>query len=251
VRPQYTNHSAGKLAALVVLTVCGLTAFTASVAKATDRFFNIFTGNWSVDGNWNPVGVPAAGDNANIISNFIGGAMVTYDYMDAPITLGTLTIDLTNGGASVTNTLLVSGNALSTNTEIVGENGHGKFTQSSGSNTATSLLVGHNSGSNGSYSLSGNGSLTAGGEGIGLTGTGAFTQSGGTHAVSNNLVLGEFGAGSGTYTLSNGSLVGGAEFVGFSGTGTFSQSGGTNRTSVLEIAEDSSYSQSGNGSAHR
>ena len=59
----------------------------------------------------------------------------------------------------------------------------GLFTQSGSRNSvSTTLYVGNDSGSYGTYNMQG-GALAANQEAIGLTGTGTFTQSGGTHTV--------------------------------------------------------------------
>ena len=66
----------------------------------------------------------------------------------------------------------------------VGYSGTGTFTQSGGTNAdANCLYLGYNSGSNGTYSLSG-GYLSAYYTCVGYSGSGTFTQSGGTNAVS-------------------------------------------------------------------
>ena len=52
------------------------------------------------------------------------------------------------------------------------------------------ILIGADSGSSGTYSLSGSGLLSAASETIGYYGTGSFTQSGGTNSLSGILTLG-------------------------------------------------------------
>ena len=117
--------------------------------------------------------------------------------------------------------------------------GTGAFTQSGGTNTASSLYVGFCGGSTGTYNL-GTGLLSVGGGGeyVGYSGMGTFTQTGGTNSVSN-LDLG-LNSGRGTYNLCGGSLSASAEVLGYSyfaGTGAFSQSGGTNSVSNLYLAQ--------------
>ena len=133
----------------------------------------------------------------------------------------------------------------------MGFNGTGMFIQSGGTNsTIGSLNLGANTGSNGTYDLSGTGSLfvnSPGGEAIGVSGgTGTFNQSGGTNTVEggNGLYLGANTTSSnGTYTLSGTaslSVTNGNEWVGFNGTGMFIQSGGTNKvTGALALAANS------------
>ncbi len=101
--------------------------------------------------------------------------------------------------------------------------------QSGGTNSVGVLYLGFNSGSSGTYTLGGNGRLSAPWEVVGGFGAGNFTQSGGTNSITNSLLLGSGSGSSGTYTLSgNGQLTAGNEFVGESGAGSFTQSSGTN-----------------------
>ena len=99
------------------------------------------------------------------------------------------------------------------------------------------LYLGYNSGSSGSYSLGGTGSLSALSQCLGLLGTGTFTQSGGTNAV-GSLCLGGSSGGSGTYSLNQtGVLSAGSEYVGCvpTATGLFQQTGGSNAVSYLSV----------------
>ena len=137
----------------------------------------------------------------------------------------------------------------------VGYSGTGTFTQSGGTSTVGGypntliLSLGYNTGSNGTYSLSG-GQLSASDQEVGLNGTGTFLQSGGSNAFST-LDLGAVAGGSGTYNLSgSGQVSAVAEWVGSSGTGTFTQSGGTNSGSILvgyNAGSSGTYSLSGSG----
>ncbi len=116
--------------------------------------------------------------------------------------------------------------------------------------------VGYTSGSNGSFSIGLDKSVSADFETIGYSGTGAITQTGGTNTVSNNMYLGYNSGSSGTYTQSSGDnivsnnlylgydsgssgtynlsgtlltdLSAYRQYIGYSGTGTFIQSGGEN-----------------------
>jgi hypothetical protein len=132
--------------------------------------------------------------------------------------------------------------------EKVGSAGTGTFTQSGGSHTiGTSsfdgiLILGMQTGSSGTYNLSGNSTslLTVlGQEIIGSSGTGTFTQSGGTHTT-DLLMLGQQAAGRGTYNLSGGALeVTGVNVVGKEGFGEFFQnSGSTHKAQYLTIASE-------------
>jgi autotransporter-associated beta strand protein len=127
------------------------------------------------------------------------------------------------------------------------------FNQSGGGQTiGGNLYVGENTGSGGSYFLSG-GSLAMGtsssankvAEYIGFAGTGIFTQTGGTHTVGTSsanqpLYVGYNSSGVGTYVLSGVAstlTVNGNEFVGYNGSGTFNQSNGTQMvTNTVDVA---------------
>jgi len=150
-----------------------------------------------------------------------------------------------------------SGSLLSVvGNEYIGENGSGAFTQSGGTNTTMSLTLGDQTGSSGTYTLSGAGSLSvSGNETIGNYGSGAFTQTGGSNtldapsAAGGELWVGTQG-GSGAYSLSGGSLSTNAGIcIGASGgNGTFSQTGGSLQVTAGESIGDGgsgSFSQSG------
>ncbi len=143
---------------------------------------------------------------------------------DVSLGNGNLTVnDLTSG---------ISGGSLISSSEYVGNVGTATFTQSGGANDVSNYLnIGSNAGSNGTYSLSGNGTLFGNYMQVGYSGTGLFTQSGG-NAYTNisDLFIGCNAGSSGTCTL-NGSgqfLAFYDEYIGYSGTGTFTQTGGTN-----------------------
>ena len=88
------------------------------------------------------------------------------------------------------------------------------------------FFLGHDSGSSGTYNLSG-GSLSAGFGFVGYQGVGVFNQSGGIVRISNNLQLGYYPGSSGTYNLSDGSLFTSTLYVGKEGVGVFNQTGGS------------------------
>ena len=77
------------------------------------------------------------------------------------------------------------------------------FTHTGGANPIGQLFLGGNSGSTGSYNLSGTGQLSAVVEYIGSSGTGTFTQTGGANSISSSL-LGFNSGSSGTYKLTGG-----------------------------------------------
>jgi len=119
--------------------------------------------------------------------------------------------------------------------EYVGYESTGTFNQSGGTNTLTSgssLLVGGFSGSNGTYALSGAGTLSDnGGEYVGYSSLGTFNQTGGTNTITggNSLFIAAFSGSTGTYTLGGGAAtVTGNAYVGGSGSST----GGTGTLTV-------------------
>jgi hypothetical protein len=132
----------------------------------------------------------------------------------------------------------------------------GALTQTGGTNTVGNCLyLGYSSSSEGTYELSGTGSLSADDEFIGQSGTGTFTQTGGTNTIANYLYLGSSSTGEGTYKLSGtGSLSADDEYIGsYGGTGTFTQTGGTNTVGdCLYLAYysggEGTYELSGTGS---
>ena len=140
------------------------------------------------------------------------------------------TYSMTNGALAVHNYEYVGYDA----TGNVSQSG-GTFTQSGGTHTIYDfypLSIGANSGSKGSYTLSGTGTLvTNGAEFVGGFGAGTFTQTGGSNTASGpvaELDVGTSPGSVGTYALSGGTLTMPIEFVGANGTGTFNQTGGTN-----------------------
>ena len=139
----------------------------------------------------------------------------------------------------------------------LGYSGSGTFIQSAGSVSAYyGIDVGFNPGASGSYSLSGNGQLSAwGGLVVGYRGLGTFTQTGGTN-TSPLFYLGYSPSGSGSYTLGSGLLSvpyyqgQSVAYIGYSGSGTFTQTGGTNTVAgPLNVGYNGSgtYSLGGSG----
>ena len=71
----------------------------------------------------------------------------------------------------------------------VGYSGTGTFNQSGGTNLAGHVDIARNTGSSGTYNLSGTGLLSCAGVDVGGGGTGTFNQSGGTNTLSSQLWL--------------------------------------------------------------
>jgi hypothetical protein len=185
---------------------------------------------------------------------------------DASQVLGVLQIGYNSGSRG---TYVLSGGTLSTvnvngnkspsnlaGAEYVGYSGAGSFIQTGGTNacsgTAGILFVGYNTGSSGSYTLSGGelstySSNSTGSEIIGYDGTGSFVQTGGSNSCTGsdgNLFVGySLGPGvqpgSASYSLSGGTLSANSEYVGRGSVnpvlGTFTQAGGVNTASNLSV----------------
>ena len=111
--------------------------------------------------------------------------------------------------------------------EIIGNTSTGIVNQSGFTNTVSGkLTLGYAPGSNGTYNLSGTGSLVAANQYVGDAGRGIFNQSGGAN-IASVLYLGNQSGSSGVYNLSGGSLSIGSGIIGSSGSGLFNQTGGT------------------------
>jgi len=146
---------------------------------------------------------------------------------------GFLNVGDQSNGAGTYN---LSGGLLSVAAETIassstGASGNpgGSVVQSGGTNSVSgTFTIGGLGGSNGAYSLSGTGVLSAAGaEYIGYGGNGSFVQSGGTHTSSTQLYLGYSLGATGSYALSGGALNTPQASVGYSGAGTFAQTGGS------------------------
>ena len=140
--------------------------------------------------------------------------------------------------------LVSSGSLGVSGGEYVAYSGGGTVSQSGGTHqVGADLLIGYNTGSVGTYNLSGFGSLAVNStESIGFLGAGTFTQNGGTN-VAPRLFAGYGYGSSGTYNLISGTLTirlpntSGLfdEIVGWSGNGHFVQTGGMNNTRRLAL----------------
>ena len=210
--------------------------------------------NWSTT-HWWIGGLPVNGDNAYVTTTTSSKTLNFDGSYSAGRARSICGIDSTSSSATMTLSQATTSDMCAA-TEYVGYSGNGVYSQSTGTNTSTgdtyvgysgqgiysqsggmdtisgNIYVGFNSGSNGSYLLSGDGSLSiSGSEYIGCTynAVGSITQTGGTHTVESGLVLGNAPGSTGTYTLgSNSSLfVNRAEDVGYTGTAMFIQNGGT------------------------
>ncbi len=139
---------------------------------------------------------------------------------------------------------LSAGTLTVANNTVVGSSGTGRFAQTGGSHTTTSLILGDQTTGFGTSEIGGaTSTLNAGWIDVGRVGTGSFTQSGGSVFVNNNLVLGRENGSYGSYTLSEGTLQTGETHVAIeSGDGNswisggeFNQSGGSHTTGALVL----------------
>jgi hypothetical protein len=183
----------------------------------TNRFWAVGSGNWGVDSNWTPIGVPTDNDTVQV-DDIVSTFTVTYDYTGPAVSLGSLTVtaeskvpnDHPTGMLSMAaNNLTVSGTESIGNSGSATVAGMGSVSQSGGDNNAGGLVLGASAKDNGSYNLSGTGVLTVTGvESIGTSGSGSFNQTGGANSAANE-------------------AIGQEVYLSFS-TGSYSQSGGTN-----------------------
>jgi hypothetical protein len=145
--------------------------------------------------------------------------------------------------ASVGSYSLGGGLLNAVNGEQIGANGTGTFTQTAGTNTTGSMIVGTNYGASGTYTLGGGNLAVSGDMIVGERGVGSFSQTNGAVSASNLFVgrwdNGTNQAGTGTYNLSSGFLTVTNQTAvgGWSGNGTFNQTGGTHTTGSLILGE--------------
>lgn len=203
------------------------------------------TGPWGLNDNWE-VGEPSSDDTAFITN---GG---TAEISQAGETCWELHLGRDLGQSGTVS--MTSGQLSSGGRQYVGHSGTGTFTQTGGTNALGGLLiVAHNPGSDGTYTLSGTGELTVSTEYMGASGTGTFTQTGGIHSVTSQLFVGQQPGSRGTYELHDtGDLSVNAEHIGWKSIGEFTQTGGTHtvtgRLYLGSFADgDGTYTLSGDG----
>jgi len=228
--------------------VCAILLLSPSFTQAIDHYWNVSSGDWSDTSPypWSISPEPTSSDNVYINNGGTVNVTQSGEVCDC-LYLGknssdTGTIILSGTGQlstyaefigySGTGTFYQSGGQLSTSLEFIGCSGTGTFYQSGGTNTigiSAELCLGDNTGSSGTYNLSGTGQLSPiGGEYIGNLGTGIFNQYAGTHTIVRDLTLGNSSGGSGTYNLNGGTLIVNNLQKG-SGTAAFNFGGGTLR----------------------
>jgi hypothetical protein len=241
--PVHTRRRLGKLGMAVGAVL------VARRSQAQDSW-QVSAGDWFNAANWNQ-GIPTAGvtaeiDNDGVAQISSGSAAAGPEEIGYSVagmldqTGGTNTINGDNGlylghNANSTGTYAMSGgalNAIGTDqngySEYVGYSGTGNFNQTGGTNAASYIVLGANSGSSGTYALSA-GTLTCAYAGIGQIGSGNLNQTGGSLTASDHYSVGDMSGASGGFSLSgNGILSAYYGDVGFQGTGIFNQAGGTN-----------------------
>lgn len=173
------------------------------------------------DGTLSTTGT-AVGTTSTGVFNQSGG---THTTNGAPLNLGSTA----TGNGTYTLSGPVTGSRLTTGAVYIGNLGVGTFNQNGGTFTANApFYLGFGDKSNGTFNLSGTGSLSTGIAFVGNVGVGAFNQNGGTFTIATApLVIGANTGSNGTYTLSGGTLSTASTTVGSSGNGIFVQTGGT------------------------
>ena len=190
------------------------------------------------------------GGTLHVESNIFDGTGTSTVVLDG----GTLTLDgtifsvdnLTLADEQAGSWTLSGSRTLTVGSHVVGKNFSGTFNQSGGTNNATTLTLGQNSGGNGTYKLTG-GVLNAGqvvdGAGVGTLQIdgGTFAPTGsvdvdyfkvgmtaaGSHTQSGNVYdVGVLTLGNGTYRLTGGTL-NASSVTNTTGTGTLNIDGGT------------------------
>jgi hypothetical protein len=245
------------LAALTLLAAVALLQSTPAHANYRD----CVTGSLLTASCWNPNTVPGAGQSAEVghasYPNAVTATMTSGTFGPAYLwiafsgyngtvnhsggTIGSTSANyyITVGyGAGLTGTYNLSGTGVinAGNTMEVGYLGTGVFNQTSATTSVTvptTLYIGNQAGSTGTYNLSA-GSLNAtGSEYLAAAGTGRFYQSGGTHQGSVQMAS---SAGSdGLYELTGGTFTGGMN-VANAGLGVLNQTAGTANLGSLYVA---------------
>jgi len=186
--------------------------------------------SWDNPECWGPItGQPLDGDDVYLTQTDAVDRIVTFLNSIIPVlNLNSLTINATGGG---TMTLSQSQDSLSAVTEYIGYDGTGTFTHTGGNNTVNDFYLGYLETGDGTYNLSGTGSLLSDREIISSGGNGTFNQTGGTNTANYIRIASSpvnLGA-TGTYNLSGGSLSVAYMTIASSlgDNGVFNQSGGS------------------------
>ncbi len=206
----------------VKFIVCMMMSLSALAAD-----WNVTSGSFTNELNWNPTGVPGVGETA-LIAN--GGTA----QFDGGIVTNLTTIAIGTVASNSAGTIEMSTGELSAGLLTVGGLGTGTVIQTGGKLTKMGAggdwRFGDAASGVGSYSLS-DGTLDTGASNfqIGGSGKGSLTQTGGTLNSGQWPVVGRFVGSTGSYALSGGvfnqTAPGCRLIVGEEGTGTFTVSG--------------------------
>lgn len=166
---KFHSHRALPTFFVIVLGVLLL----AGEAQAAILTWNCTNDVWSNTACWNPNSIPTGSDTVYVPTVSSSNTLLTIDGTTGAAIAGTVYIDASVG---TTVTLQQTASSLGATWEYVGYSGSGAFTQSGGVNGVNYLVLGYNSGSNGTYNLSDTGTLSANGssEYIGWAGTGTL-----------------------------------------------------------------------------
>lgn len=231
-----------RLSALITaLLVAGFSIpLVASAASVTTKIWATDTGNWNVDANWTPAGIPVAGEYVWIDRP---DARVNYFNDTGPL-LGWLSIDSTE--VNGVHALLMMQNqlehALSTSRLSVGDTGFGQIFMATGTLNGGETTFASGVGSWGSHWMQGDSKVTADSLTVGGGGFGSFFQTANSDVnVAGGLNLGTDAGGNGYYAMADYSTLKilNQFTIGSSGVGDFVQTGGIvdNTTNALYLGE--------------
>ena len=222
----YTMQGGWLFAGSEIIGVYGTGTFT-HWGGLNDVTGNLTLGNFaSSNGTYAMNGMFGGNPELRANSEFVGGyGTGSFEQFGGTNTVaGGLSIGL---GSTASGTYVLDGwGTLSAADIVVGYAGTGTFTQHSGSVTASSIVIGKNAGSSGTYNMN-MGNLTAANITVGHDGTGVFNQADGMNMYfdGGSLSVGS-GSGNGTYNMSGGMLATTNINIGTgSGTGTFNHTG--------------------------
>ncbi|MCS7032611.1 MAG: hypothetical protein NZ561_01295 [Phycisphaerae bacterium] len=221
---------------------------------------NVGDGTWDVATNWDPVGVPALGDDIRLYQSDAANRVVTYSSPGGTV-LNSLRTDASGNGLMTmsqsmhvltTNEFVqgvfngkgrynLSGGTLNTSLHYIGAIGTGTFNMTGGRLTNGGFVsIGNNVGATGRMFMSG-GTYIGAELDVGYFGSGTMVHTGGNIALSQFYGVGFVAGGTGFYRMDGtASLLSPAGYVGLYGSGTFVQDEGThtllNTLSLGEVA---------------
>ncbi len=216
-------------------SVAILAVFVVALGQATaasKTYIGVGSGKWNTTTNWDPTGVPVAGDAVFLTQS--SNKTITVDLNK---TYGAPGLDslLINANGTGTITLNSSKNLTVIGSETLGVFGRGSFNQNSGTHKTGGMVLGANLTTDlGTFTIK------AGKIGVitdlvvGDFGQGVFTVRGGSAIVGGDLVVASEAGSVGSLALTDGQLrVIGSTVVGDAGSGRFTQSRGTSTHSLL------------------